>query len=158
MRSGSTVVNLWLLRKFSLIEVKTSLGAPHYILFPGSELVSCDTVKSSAAQAKIVRRTTRQAKIKGVEFFSGASEKQSTVRHLSILNLHCTLCWDLTVKNCVAKCEEENGQIIIIRGIAMKTYVVFNIIVKKIKLKHPNLTSQILPERTSKSGRICSFY
>jgi hypothetical protein len=34
----------------------------------------------------------------------------------------------------------------------MKTCVVFNIIVKKIKLKHPNLTSQILPECTSKSG------
>jgi hypothetical protein len=33
----------------------------------------------------------------------------------------------------------------------MKTCVVFNIIVKKIKL--PNLTSQILPECTSKSGR-----
>jgi hypothetical protein len=33
----------------------------------------------------------------------------------------------------VAKCEEENGHIIIIQGIAMKTYVVFNIIVKKIK-------------------------
>jgi hypothetical protein len=42
----------------------------------------------------------------------------------------------------------------------MKTCVVFNIIVKKIKLKHPNLTSQILLEctYTSKSGRICSFY
>jgi hypothetical protein len=50
-------------------------------------------------------------------------------------------------KICVAKCEEENGQIIIIQGIAMKTRVVFIvIIVKKIKLKHPNLTSQILPE------------
>jgi hypothetical protein len=50
-------------------------------------------------------------------------------------------------KICVAKCEEENGQIIIIQGIAMKTCVVFIvIIVKKIKLKHPNLTSQILPE------------
>jgi hypothetical protein len=51
-------------------------------------------------------------------------------------------------KICVAKCEEENGEIIIIQGIgiAMKTSVVFNIIVKKIKLKHPNLTSQILPE------------
>jgi hypothetical protein len=49
----------------------------------------------------------------------------------------------------IAKCEEENGQIIIIH-IAMKTCVVFNIIVKKIKLKHPNLTSQILPEFTSK--------
>jgi hypothetical protein len=61
---------------------------------------------------------------------------------------------------CVAKCEEENGQIIIIQsiGIAMKTCVVFNIIVKKIKLKHPNLTSQILLECTSKSGRICSIY
>jgi hypothetical protein len=47
-------------------------------------------------------------------------------------------------KICVAKCEEENGQIIIIQGIAMKTCVVFNIIVKKIKLKHPNLT--VLPE------------
>jgi hypothetical protein len=49
---------------------------------------------------------------------------------------------------CVAKCEEEDGQIIIIQGIgiATKTCVVFNIIVKKIKLKHPNLTSQILPE------------
>jgi hypothetical protein len=58
----------------------------------------------------------------------------------------------------VAKCEEENGHIIIIQGIAMKTFVVFNIIVKKIKLKHPNLTSQILLECTSKSGRICSFY
>jgi hypothetical protein len=41
---------------------------------------------------KIVRSTTRQAKIKGVEFLGGASEKQSTVRHLSILNFHCTLC------------------------------------------------------------------
>jgi hypothetical protein len=63
-------------------------------------------------------------------------------------------------KICVAKCEEENGQIITIQriDIAMKTCVVFNIIVKKIKLKHPNLTSQILPEGTSKSGRICSFY
>jgi hypothetical protein len=63
-------------------------------------------------------------------------------------------------KICVAKCEEENGQFIIIQGIgiAMKTCVVFNIIVKKIKLKHPNLTSQILPECTYKSGRICSFY
>jgi hypothetical protein len=65
-------------------------------------------------------------------------------------------------KICVAKCEEENGQIIIIQGqyqcIAMKTCVVFNIIVKKIKLKHPNLTSQILLECASKSGRICSFY
>jgi hypothetical protein len=62
-------------------------------------------------------------------------------------------------KICVAKCEEENGQIIIIQGIgvAMKTCVVFNIIVKKIKLKHPNLTSQILLECTSKSGRICSI-
>jgi hypothetical protein len=60
----------------------------------------------------------------------------------------------------LAKCEEENGQFIIIQGIgiAMKTCVVFNIIVKKIKLKHPNLTSQILLECTSKSGRICSFY
>jgi hypothetical protein len=60
----------------------------------------------------------------------------------------------------LAKCEEENGQTIIIQGIgiAMKTCVVFNIIVKKIKLKHPNLTSQILPECISKSGRICSFY
>jgi hypothetical protein len=36
--------------------------------------------------------------------------------------------------------------------------VQFNIIVKKIKLKHPNLTSQILPECSSKSERICSFY
>jgi hypothetical protein len=35
---------------------------------------------------------------------------------------------------CVAKCEEENGQIIIIQSIAMKTCVVFNIIAKKIKL------------------------
>jgi hypothetical protein len=63
-------------------------------------------------------------------------------------------------KICVAKCEEENGQIITIQriDIAMKTCVVFNIIVKKIKLKHPNLTSQILPECTSKSGHICSFY
>jgi hypothetical protein len=51
-------------------------------------------------------------------------------------------------KICVAKCEEENGQIIRIQGIgiATKTCVVFNIIFKKIKLKHPNLTSQILPE------------
>jgi hypothetical protein len=63
-------------------------------------------------------------------------------------------------KICVAKCKEENGQIITIQriDIAMKTCVVFNIIVKKIKLKHPNLTSQMLPECTSKSGRICSFY
>jgi hypothetical protein len=40
----------------------------------------------------------------------------------------------------------------------MKTCVVLNIIVKKIKLKHPNLTSQIMPQCTSKRGRICSFY
>jgi hypothetical protein len=53
--------------------------------------------------------------------------------------------------------EEENGQIIVIQSIAMKTSVVFNIFVKKIKLKHPNLTS-LLPKCTSKSGRICSFY
>jgi hypothetical protein len=61
-------------------------------------------------------------------------------------------------KICIAKYEEENGLIITIQdiGIVMKTYVVFNIIVKKIKLKHPNLTSQILPECTSQSGR--SFY
>jgi hypothetical protein len=45
---------------------------------------------------KIVRSTTRQAEIKGVEFFSEASEKKSTVRHLSILNFYCTLCCDLT--------------------------------------------------------------
>jgi hypothetical protein len=57
----------------------------------------------------------------------------------------------------VAKCEEENGQIIIIQGIAMKTCVVFNIIVKKIKLKHPNLTSQILPECTSKKRTYLQF-
>jgi hypothetical protein len=47
-------------------------------------------------------------------------------------------------KICVAKCEEENGQIIIIQSIAMKTCVVFNIIVKKIKLKprfHGGFTS-----------------
>jgi hypothetical protein len=39
-------------------------------------------------------------------------------------------------KICAAKCEEENRQIIIIQGIGivMKTCVVFNIIVKKIKL------------------------
>jgi hypothetical protein len=62
-------------------------------------------------------------------------------------------------KICGAKFEEENGQIIIQGiGIAMKTCVVFNVIVKKIKLEHPNLTSQILLECNSKSGRICSFY
>jgi hypothetical protein len=55
--------------------------------------IQAKIVRSSA---KIVRSTTRQAKIKGVEFFSGASEKQSTVPHLSILNFHCTLCCDLT--------------------------------------------------------------
>jgi hypothetical protein len=91
------------LRSVSLFEVKTSLGAPHtYILFLGSELVSCDTVKSFAAQAKIGNSSqhsenrSQQAKIKEVEFFSGASKKQSNVCHLSILNLHCTLCCDLT--------------------------------------------------------------
>jgi hypothetical protein len=85
--------------------VKTSLGAIHrYILFLGSELVSCDTVKSFAAQAKIVRSSivrrsaTRQAKIKGDEFFSGASEKQSTMRHLSILNFHNTLWTDVSAE------------------------------------------------------------
>jgi hypothetical protein len=54
----------------------------------------------------------------------------------------------LLEKFCVAKCEEENGQIIIIQGIAMKKLcsVQYNkTIVKKIKLKHQNLTSQILP-------------
>jgi hypothetical protein len=45
-------------------------------------------------------------------------------------------------KICVSICEEENGQIIIIQSIAMKTCVLFNIIVKKIKLKSkPNLTN-----------------
>jgi hypothetical protein len=34
----------------------------------------------------------------------------------------------------------------------MKICVVFNIIIKKIKLEHPHLTSQILLECTSKSG------
>jgi hypothetical protein len=53
-------------------------------------------MRHAKMQAKIVRSTTRQAKIKGVEFFIGASEKQSTVCHLSILNFHCTLCSDLT--------------------------------------------------------------
>jgi hypothetical protein len=55
--------------------------------------IQAKIVRSSA---KIVRSTTRQAKIKGVEFFSGASKKQSTVRHLSILNFHCSLFCDLT--------------------------------------------------------------
>jgi hypothetical protein len=52
-----------------------------------------------------------------------------------------------SIINSVAKCKEENGQIITIQriDIAMKTCVVFNIIVKKIKLKHPNLTSQMFP-------------
>jgi hypothetical protein len=30
----------------TVFEVKTSLGALHTFLFPGSELVLCDTVKS----------------------------------------------------------------------------------------------------------------
>jgi hypothetical protein len=79
--------------KRQIFEVKTSLGAPHTFYSRAvNYFFSCDTVKSFAAQAKIgkivrrsakiVRSTTRQAKIKGVEFFSGASEKQSTVRHL----------------------------------------------------------------------------
>jgi hypothetical protein len=76
--------------------------------------------------------------------------------------LNYTYCFNnLSIgKICAAKCEEENGQTNIIQGIgiAMKTCGVFTIIVKKIKLKHPNLTSQILPECTSKSGRITSFY
>jgi endonuclease V-like protein UPF0215 family len=46
-------------------------------------------------------------------------------------------------KICVAKCEEENGQIIIIQGIAMKTCVLFNII--NHRQDHRNVTSQILP-------------
>jgi hypothetical protein len=47
----------------TLIAVKTSLGAPHrYILFPGSELVSCVTVKSFAAQAKIGKSFAAQRK------------------------------------------------------------------------------------------------
>jgi hypothetical protein len=60
-----------------------------------------------------------------------------------------TITYSSIGKICAAKCEEENRQIIIIQGIGigMKTCVVFNIIVKKIKLKHPNLTSQILLER-----------
>jgi hypothetical protein len=57
-------------------------------------------------------------------------------------------------KICVAKCEEGNGQIIIIQSVAMKTCVVFNIIVKKIKPKHPNLTSQILPERLPLTAKV----
>jgi hypothetical protein len=62
-----------------------------------------------------------------------------------ILNYMASTIHLSTGKICVAKCEEENGQIIIIQGIgiAMKTCVVFNIIVKKIKLKtsKPNLTN-----------------
>jgi hypothetical protein len=42
-------------------------------------------------------------------------------------------------------------------GIAMKTCAVFYIIVKKIKLKHPNLTLQILLECTSKNGLYTQF-
>jgi hypothetical protein len=78
-----------------IFEVKTSLGAPHTFY---SRAVSCDTVKSLAAQIKIGKSfATRHGKLKSrVEFFTGASEKQLTVRHLSILNFHCTLCCDLT--------------------------------------------------------------
>jgi hypothetical protein len=41
-----------------------------------SELVSCDTVKSFAAEAKIVRSTTRQVNISGVEIFCGIKTRQ----------------------------------------------------------------------------------
>jgi hypothetical protein len=53
----------------AIFGVNTSLGAPHrYILFPGSELVSCDTVKSFAAQAKIGKSfAARHGKLKSKE-------------------------------------------------------------------------------------------
>jgi hypothetical protein len=66
--------------------VKTSLGAPHrYILFPGSELVSCDTVKYKRKSF-----AARHDKLKSRESSFLAE------RLLSILNFHCTLCCDLT--------------------------------------------------------------
>jgi hypothetical protein len=55
-------------------------------------------------------------------------------------NTQFSIIW---VQQFIYLCEEENGQIIIIQGC-----VVFNMIVKKIELKHPNLTSQILSECT----------
>jgi hypothetical protein len=62
---------------------------------------------------------------------------------------------------CVAKCEEENGKIIITQGIAMKTCVLFNIInhrqENKTETSKPNLTN-FASLFTSKSGRIGSFY
>jgi hypothetical protein len=64
-------------------------------------------------------------------------------------------------KICVAKCEEENGQIIIIQGIAMKTCVLCNIInhrqENKTETSKPNLTN-FASVFTSKSGRIGNFY
>jgi hypothetical protein len=68
-----------------------------YIHFIPGQLISFmrhgKIVRSSA---KIVRSTTRQAKISGREIFCGAREKQSTVRHLSLFNFQCSLCCDLT--------------------------------------------------------------
>jgi hypothetical protein len=90
-----------------------------YILFPGSELVSCDTEKSFAAQAKIGKSfAARHGTLKSREssFFSGASEKQSTVRHLSILNFHCTLCCDLI--DFSAELQESRSNCIYIQNIS----------------------------------------
>jgi hypothetical protein len=66
-------------------------------------------------------------------------------------------------KICVAKCEEENGQIIIIQGIyAMKICVLFNTTnhhdENTTYTSKPNLTN-FTSLFTSKNGRIiCSFY
>jgi hypothetical protein len=56
-------------------EMKTSLGALHrYILFPGSELVSCDTVKSFAAQRKSFAARHGKLKSRGSRFFAERSK------------------------------------------------------------------------------------
>jgi hypothetical protein len=76
-----------------------------YILFPGSELVSCDTVKSFAAQAKIGKSfadqripfAARHGKLKSRKSsFLAERTKKNNCASLVNLNFHCTLCCDLT--------------------------------------------------------------
>jgi hypothetical protein len=82
----------------SLFEVKTALGATTYILFPGSELVSCDTVKSFAAQAKIGKSfaaqrksfTARRGKLKSRES-SFLAEQAKKINCASLVNFKFSL-------------------------------------------------------------------
>jgi hypothetical protein len=62
-----------------------------YILFPGSELVSCDTLKSFAAQAKIGKSfAARHGKLKSRES-SFLTERGKTINCASLVNFKFSL-------------------------------------------------------------------